>query len=153
RKARMHSGVAMVRHMMSGWFAGLFVVLASADAPAEDGPAAEVAALGARCSRGAAGEIIGVDLSNTWVTDADLAKVARLPHLQSIKLSYTRITDLGLERLAPLRDVTTLNLYYAESVTDQGIAHLKHWKNLEHLDLRGTKVTSTLFEHIARMTN
>ena len=95
---------------------------------------------------------IGVDLSNTWVTDADLAKVARLPQLQSINLAYTRITDQGLEHLAPLKDVKALNLHYAESVTDQGIAHLKHWKNLEHLDLRGTKVTSTLFEHIARMT-
>ena len=87
------------------------------------------------------------------MTDADLAKVARLPHLQSINLAYTRITDQGLEHLAPLEHVKVLKLYYAESVTDEGIAHLKHWKNLEHLDLRGTKVTSTLFEHIARMTS
>ena len=40
---------------------------------------------------------------------------------------------LGLEHLAPLEDVKVLDLYYAESVTDLGIAHLKHWKNLEHL--------------------
>ena len=87
------------------------------------------------------------------MTDADLAKVARLPRLRSINLAYTRITDQGLEHLAPLKDVRALKLYFAESVTDQGIVHLKHWKNLEHLDLRGTKVTSTLFEHIAQMTS
>src|SRR5262249_50813725 len=142
RKHQTREGVAMVRRMMCWWFAGLVVISTSPTAPAEDGPAAEVEALGARCSRDAAGETIGGDLSNTWVTDSDLAKLARLPHLQSINLAYTRITDQGLEHLAPLQNVRVLNLYYAESVTDEGLAHLKHWKNLEHLDLRGTKVTS-----------
>ena len=140
----------MVRSMMCWWFVRLLVALTSPHAPAEGGPAAEVAALGASCSHDVAGETIGVDLSNTWVTDADLAKVARLSHLQRINLAYTRITDQGLEHLAPLENVKSLNLYYAESVTELGIAHLKHWKNLEHLDVRSTKVTSTLFEHIAR---
>ena len=137
------------------WFVGLGVALTSpvASASAEDDPAAELAALGARCFHDAAGETIGVDLSNTWVTDADLAKLARLPQLESINLAYTKITDQGLEHLAPLKNVKVLDLYYAESVTDLGIAHLKHWKNLEHLNVRGTKVTSTLFEHIAQMTN
>ena len=143
----------MVRSMMCWWFVGLGVALTSPIASAgEDGPAAELAALGARCSRDAAGETIGVDLSNTWVTDADLAKLAACRNCESINLAYTKITDLGLEHLAPLKNVKVLDLYYAESVTDQGIAHLKHWKNLEHLNLRGTKVTSTLFEHIAQMT-
>ena len=95
---------------------------------------------------------IGVDLSNAWVTDADLAKLARLTRLESINLAYTKITDLGLEHLAPLQNVKVLDLYYAESVSDLGIAHLKHWKNLEHLNVRGTKVTSSLFEHISKMT-
>jgi Leucine-rich repeat (LRR) protein len=135
------------------WFLGLGVSLTSPFATAEDGPATEIAALGARCSRDAAGETTGVDLSNTWLTDADMAKLARLPRLQSINLSCTKITDRGLEHLAPLKNVKVLDLRYAESVTDEGVAHLKHWKNLEHLDVRGTKVTSTLFEHIARMTN
>ena len=75
--------------------------------------------------------------------------LARLPQLESINLAYTKITDQGLEQLAPLKNVKVLDLYYAESVTDLGIAHLKHWKNLEHLNVRGTKVTSSLFEHLA----
>ncbi len=36
-------------------------------------------------------------------------------------------------------------------MTDEGIAHLKHWRNLEHLNLRGTKVTSSVFEPISQM--
>ena len=54
--------------------------------------------------------------------------------------------------LAPLKNVKVLDLYYAEAVTDLGIAHLKHWRNLEYLNVRGTKVTSSLFEHIAKMS-
>src|SRR5947208_12784977 len=103
-------------------------------------------------TRNRAGEIVGVDLSNAWLTDADLDKLVRLPTLESINLAYTKITDEGLERLAPLKNVKVLDLYYAEAVTDLGIAHLKHWRNLEHLNVRGTKVTSSLFEHIAKMS-
>jgi hypothetical protein len=57
--------------------------------------------------------VIGVDLSNTWVTDGDLEKIARLTHLESINLAYTKITDSGLENLAPLTKVKSLELYYA----------------------------------------
>lgn len=108
--------------------------------------------LGGRVMRNSAGEIVGVDLSDTWLTDADLEKVARLPTLETINLAYTKITDEGLERLEPLKNVKVLDLYYAEAVTDLGIAHLKHWRNLEYLNVRGTKVTSSLFEHIAKMS-
>jgi len=119
---------------------------------AEQEAKADLDSLGARYFRNNTGDIIGVDLSNAWITDADLEKLARLPQLETINLAYTKITDLGLEHLAPLKNVKVLDLYYAEAVSDLGIAHLKHWKNLEHLNVRGTKVTSTLFEHVAKMT-
>src|SRR5207244_300625 len=101
----------------------------------------------AHVSANSAGQITSVDLSNSQLTDADLEKLARLTHLENINLAYTKISDEGLERLAPLQNVKVLDLYYAEAVTDLGIAHLKHWKNLEYLNVRGTKVTSTVFEH------
>ena len=76
---------------------------ASPIAAADDGPIAEIdVSRRAVTSAMPAGETIGVDLSNTWVTDADLEKLARLPQLESINLAYTKITDLGLEHLAPL---------------------------------------------------
>jgi internalin A len=108
--------------------------------------------LGGRMTTNSAGEVVGVDLSNAWMTDADLDRLARLPALEAINLAYTKITDEGLERLEPLKHVKVLNLHYAEAVTDLGIAHLKHWRNLEYLNVRGTKVTSSLFEHIAKMS-
>src|SRR5438552_2449333 len=142
----------MVRKMVCLSFVWLGVALALPIAAAENDLLAELDSLGARYSHNAAGEIIGVDLSNAWMTDADLEKLARLPQLERINLAYTKITDLGLEHLAPLQNVKVLDLYYAEFVTDLGIAHLKHWRNLEHLNVRGTKVTSSLFEQIAKMS-
>src|SRR5437867_2627513 len=98
------------------------------------------------------GDIVSLDLTSTWVTDADLAKVGRMAQLRALNLSHTKVTDAGLEHLKPLQNVTDLNCYYAEYITDTGIAHLKGWKKLEHLNLRGTKVTSRVFEHLAQLT-
>jgi Leucine-rich repeat (LRR) protein len=108
---------------------------------------------GARVVEDREGNIIELDLTGTWVTDADLAKVAPLRHLKRLDLSHTRISDGGLEHLKPLPEVVELNCYYAESITEDGIAHLGGWKNLQHLNLRGTKVTSKVFEHLAGLTN
>ena len=41
----------------------------------------------------AAGEIVELDLSGAWVSDADMAQVAQLRHLRKLDLSHTRITD------------------------------------------------------------
>jgi Leucine-rich repeat (LRR) protein len=98
-----------------------------------------------------AGEIVEIDLTSTWVTDDDLVKIAKLEHLQKLNLSYTKISDLGLEHLRPLRNVTYLNCYYCEYVGDGGIAFLKQWENLEYLNVRGSEVTSRVFEHLANM--
>ena len=63
----------MIRSMVCWWFVGLGFALALPNISAEDDASAEVAALGGRCLRDANQETTGVDLSNTWVTDADLA--------------------------------------------------------------------------------
>ena len=94
-----------------------------------------------------------LDLTSKWISDADLARVARDQDLRKLDLSHTRITDAGLLRLAPLQHVRELNLYYAEYMTEDGIAHLRDWKELERLNLRGTRVTSKVFEHLAHFTN
>lgn len=100
-----------------------------------------------------AGEIVELDLSGAWVSDADMAKVAQLRHLRKLNLSHTKITDSGLERLKPLANVTDLDCYYAEYLTEDGIAHLRDWKRLERLNLRGTKVTSKVFDSLAKLAS
>ncbi len=107
--------------------------------------------LGGRFACNAAGAITSVDLRHAWLIDADLKKLSDLSELESIDLASTKVTDEGLMQLRKLEKVRSLNLHYAEYVTDTGIAHLKHWTNLEHLNVRGTKVTSMLFEHLTNM--
>jgi Leucine-rich repeat (LRR) protein len=101
---------------------------------------------------GIAAEPDSLDLAQSWVTDAELARFARRTDLRSLNLSQTKITDIGLEHLKSLRGVRELDLRYAEYITDAGIAYLKGWKDLERLDLRGTRITSRALEHVAGLT-
>ena len=58
-----------------------------------------------------------------------------------------------MEYLAPLESVTDLSCYFAEYLTDDGIAHISKWKHIERLNLRGTKVTSKVFDSLAKLTS
>src|SRR5437879_1937348 len=108
---------------------------------------------GGRVTRDASSRVTAVNLRASWVTDSDLGMLERLPNLRKLDLSYTHITDLGLERLKPLAGITDLNLCYAEHVTDEGLAHLKGWKKLERLNVRGVKITDTGLEHVASLSS
>lgn len=107
---------------------------------------------GGSVTRDRAGRIIAVDLRASWVTDSDLPQLAALPHLTRLDLSQTRITDLGLQQLKAAPGIVELNLYYAEQITDEGMAAVKSWKKLKRINLRGTKVTDTTLEHLANVT-
>jgi Leucine-rich repeat (LRR) protein len=93
------------------------------------------------------------EYAHTWITDADLASAGAAAELRRIDLSHTRITDLGLEHLRGLKNVVDLNCLFCEYVTEDGIAHLAGWKKVERLNLRGTKVTSKVFDHLAKLTS
>jgi Leucine-rich repeat (LRR) protein len=96
--------------------------------------------IGGKIDRDAAGEVIGLRLRGTWVTDTELLDVARLPKLERLDLSHTRITDEGLLHLKPAKQIRDLNLYYAEQITDQGMTAIRDWKNLKRLNVRGTRI-------------
>lgn len=103
--------------------------------------AVKVEDLGGRVERDAAGQIVGLHLRASWVTDGDLLEVARLPQLQRLDLSQTRITDQGLAFLKPATNLREVNLAYAEKIGDPAHAVVKQWKNLRRLNLRGTLIS------------
>jgi internalin A len=105
--------------------------------------------LGGHVTKDAQGRVTGVSLRGTWVGDADLRHLGELPELSDLDLSLTHITDQGMSETRTLPGVTELNLYFAEYVTDEGIASIKDWKKLRILNLHGTKVSDTALEHIA----
>jgi internalin A len=102
--------------------------------------------------RDASGRITGVDLRGSWVTDTDLRKLQNFPYLTHLDLSLTRITDQGMQELRKLPGIVDLNLYFAEYVTDEGLAAIRGWKKLKRLNVHGTKITDTTLEHIAGIT-
>jgi len=109
---------------------------------------------GARLELNAHGDVIAADFTGTWVSDDDLARLAKLfPKLEKLTLAHTRLTDSAFPHLASLTRVRELDCYYAEFFTADALAHLASWQKLERLSLRGTRVTSKAFEHIARLKN
>src|SRR5258708_1775491 len=87
--------------------------------------------------------------ADRWITDADLRRMAEAGDVRELDLSETRITNAGLQYLKSLHGVHRLNLYFAEYINEDGLAFLKNWQALEELNLRGGRVTSKIFEHLA----
>ena len=102
--------------------------------------------------RDAQSRVTGLRLDLAWVTDGDISFLASLPELKTLDLSFTLITDAGMEQLSTLKGVEHLNLQSAELLTDTAIAHIRGWKKLRSLNLRGTDITDTSMEYVAGLT-
>ena len=87
-----------------------------------------------------ANQIVWLKLSNTQISDATLAQVAKLKNLQKLHLEQTSITDAGLKQLNGLSNLEYLNLY-GTAITDVGLAELSNLKNLKTVYLWQTNVT------------
>lgn len=88
-----------------------------------------------------AAQIVWLDLGRSKVTDAGLATIASMTHLERLHLENTAVTDAGLARLATLPQLEYLNLY-GTKVTDAGIAKLAANKQLKKLFVWQTAVTA-----------
>lgn len=87
-----------------------------------------------------ADQIISLDLARTQVTDAGLAKVAKMTQLKELRLDNTGISDAGLDHLKGLSSLEYLNVY-GSKVTDAGIQKLAGLSNLKSLYVWQTGVT------------
>lgn len=84
--------------------------------------------------------IVSLDLARTQVTDAGLAKVAKMSALKELRLDNTGIGDAGLVHLSGLKSLEYLNVY-GSKVTDGGIQKLAGLSNLKALYVWQTGVT------------
>jgi hypothetical protein len=66
------------------------------------------------------------------VTDGDLAPLAQLPHLRTLRLHGTAISDAALEFLSHLEQLEDLNVE-GTAVTGAGLQHLKKLTGLKYL--------------------
>lgn len=108
-----------------------------------------VATHGGTAQTDAEGRVIAVNLRSSWITDADLLGLAAMTDVRELNLSHTRITDIGFQRLKTLKKITRVNLYYAEQIGDGALAAMRDWKELRHVNLRGTQVTDAGLVHLA----
>ena len=74
--------------------------------------------LGGRVERDAAGEVVAIQLGNTWINDTEMMELPAYEKLQRLDLSHTRISDEGLLRIKPAKNIRDLDLFYAEQITD-----------------------------------
>src|SRR5580692_4112441 len=109
--------------------------------------------LGGTVARNAQGLVTAISLRGTWVTDTDLRRLNHYPALSVLDLSLTHISDGGMQEIKNLRGITDCNLYFAQYITDEGVAAIKDWKKLKRLNLHGTKAGDTALEHIAGLTS
>lgn len=111
-----------------------------------------IARLGGRIERDPTGRIVAVNLRGSWINDADMIELARLPDLERLDLSHTRISDEGMLNLKPAPKIKDLKLFYSEWITDLGLSAIKEWKRLRRLDVRGTRISDGTLEIVSHMT-
>lgn len=88
------------------------------------------------------GNATGLDLSQTRVTDAELAHIRELPRLRWLAVSETKATDAGLVHLGGLTRLQNLNLGETQ-VTDAGLVHLHRLQQLGVLSVQRSQVTDS----------
>ena len=98
-----------------------------------------------------ASTVVGVDLHETHVTDADLAQLNAFPNLRVLNLHHTKITDVGIARISKLPSIQTLHLGNTE-ISDAGLESLRGLPQLRELGLMSTLVTDKGMASVAHMT-
>jgi internalin A len=113
--------------------------------------ASSIERIGGKAEVDSRGNIVAINLRGSWVNDAEMIEIGRLPHLQRLDLSHTRISDEGLLHLKAAPAITDLNLFYSEWITDQGLTAIRNWKQLKRLNLRGTRISDGTLALISKL--
>lgn len=87
-------------------------------------------------------QIAYLDLSGLQLTDESLISVGQLPNLVHLKLEQTPITDIGIQHLEHLKNLELLNLY-GTLVSDNSAARIAALPALKKVFLWQTQVTET----------
>ncbi len=116
-------------------------------------PVAALEKLEARIERNERGEVIGVELSGTQVSDEEMAHLKPLANLQVLHLFNTQIGDTGLIHLQGMTNLRELGLGRTQ-ITDEGLVHLKNLTGLQTLDFSWcSRITSAGLEHLKELTS
>ncbi|MBL9125422.1 MAG: hypothetical protein JNG90_17420 [Planctomycetaceae bacterium] len=93
-------------------------------------------------------DVAWIRLAGCEVTDATLAAVARLPHVEELHLVETSVSEGGLAALAQMRGLKVLTLNTPE-VGDALVAQLAELPELRELEIFSALVTDRCVERLA----
>lgn len=97
--------------------------------------------------------LVSVDLSQTEVKDKDLAMLTSLPGLTVLHLINTDITDAGIKILCKdAKQLERLNLL-GTKVTDKSVVELGRLTALRSLDLSNTRITDHGLKPLVSLIN
>jgi hypothetical protein len=85
-------------------------------------------------------DIHGLDLSDSWVGNHELKRLAGMTDLRSLSLRGTKITDRGLAAVSQHRHLQSLDLS-STRVTDACLGNLAQLRSLEILNLLDTQIS------------
>lgn len=94
--------------------------------------------------------LLRLNLSDTNVSDAGLAHVARLEKLTHLSLFYCRVGEHGLKQISELKELEVLNLD-SRDISDCALRHLKMLPKLKSLDVFSGSITDKGCAHVARI--
>jgi Leucine-rich repeat (LRR) protein len=92
------------------------------------------------------------DFSRSKISDAGLSILRQHPSLQRLSLGNKDISNAGLVHLDHLRQLESLHLYNTR-ITDAGLAHLKQFPILKDLTLSETKITDRGLVYLRGITH
>ncbi len=90
--------------------------------------------------------------AKTKVTDAEMVRLSKLKHLQTLYLISCDVGDQGLEALSDLGSLKRLALNDTQ-ITDKAIPSIVKLPGLELLGLRGTAITDQGLQELAKGTS
>ncbi|MEX1232557.1 MAG: PQQ-binding-like beta-propeller repeat protein [Planctomycetaceae bacterium] len=99
-----------------------------------------------------------LDLYANGLTDAGLAMLKEMPRLRTLNLSLMGFTDVGLEHLQALTELEHLEVLYNDGfagpmLTDAGVMRLTELKNLRSLNLTGAKISDASLTAFSTLEN
>ena len=92
--------------------------------------------------------VTSIVAQDSLMTDAGIAALGDLQHLEELWILNSRVTDAGLASLAGLTKLRVLVLLNSE-VTGEGLVHARGLKQLARLDLTGCPVTDAIGKRLS----
>jgi len=96
-------------------------------------------------------ELESLELGGCGLSDEQLAFVADLTGLQSLRIPGNSITSAGIDHLLNLSDLRWLNVSFCPHIDDEAFAKISRLKRLEGLSAQDTRVTDAGLRHLFDM--